>query len=333
MNNLQNEIQNRLGNTIENITFDKALNAHYGKVRDSFIFEKNRAIVVSDRVSSFDFILGTIPFKGAVLNQIAAWWFRELDKLNIPHHIINCPHSNITLAKNAKVMPIEVIVRGYLTGSTKTSSWYAYQNNDRTICGVEMPANMKKNEKFPEYIITPTTKPTEIGQHDENISEADVISQGHLDGLSPKYTSEELWEKARNYALTMFAHGQKVAAERGLILVDTKYEMGVDADGELIVIDEVHTPDSSRYWVAETYESRLLEGKEPQGLDKEFVRQMIIAAGYDVDNDEDPAKYMNDEIRTEAAIKYLDLFEKMTGKKFSIKDEDSIEEVLETLID
>ncbi len=320
-----------LNNTIEKTNFDKALSVHHGKVRDSFIFDKNRAIVVSDRVSSFDFILGTIPFKGAVLNQIAAWWFKQLDELEIPHHIIDIPHPNITLAKDAKVLPIEIIVRGYLTGSTKTSSWYAYQNLDRKICGIEMPANMKKNEKFPEYLITPTTKPTEIGQHDENISEDDVINQGHLKGLTDKYTPEELWEKARNYALIMFAHGQKVAAEHGLILVDTKYEMGIDEDGELIVIDEVHTPDSSRYWIAETYNQRLSDGLEPQSLDKEFVRQMIVEAGYDIDSDEDPAQYLNDDIRINAAKKYLDLFEKMTGEPFKVDEEKSIEEVLEEI--
>ncbi len=319
-----------LNQIIDQTNFEKADSFHHGKVRDSFVFGDKRAIVVSDRVSAFDFILGTIPMKGAVLNQIAAWWFAELDKIGIPHHLISTPHPNISIVKNVKVMPIEVIVRGYLTGSTKTSSWYAYQNLDRKICGIEMPENMKKNEPFPEYLITPTTKPTEIGQHDENISEAQVISQGHLEGLSDKYRPEEIWEKARSYALKMFAHGQAVAAKQGLILVDTKYEMGIDAEGELIIIDEVHTPDSSRYWVAESYEERLAKGEEPQSLDKEFVRKMVIEAGYNVDSDEDPKKYLNDDTRQKAAKKYIDLYEKMTGETFEIKTTKSIQEVLET---
>ncbi len=320
-----------LNNVIEKTNFNLALSTHYGKVRDSFIFKKNRAIVVSDRVSAFDFILGTVPFKGAVLNQLAAWWFKKLDKLEIPHHVISVPHPNITLAKNAKVLPIEIIVRGYLTGSTKTSSWFAYQNLDRKICGIEMPVNMKKNEKFPEYLITPTTKPTEIGQHDKNISEIDIISQGHLKGLTDKYTPEELWGKARNHALEMFEEGQKVAAQHGLILVDTKYEMGIDKNGELIVIDEVHTPDSSRYWIADTYDKLLSEGKEPQSLDKEFVRKMIITEGYDINKDEDPAQYMNDNIRLKAAEKYLNLFEKMTGEPFIMESKKSIEDILKQI--
>lgn len=320
-----------LNNTIDQTNFDKALSFHHGKVRDTFVFEKNRAIVVSDRVSAFDFVLGTIPRKGAVLNQIAAWWFKEVENLGIPHHLLSVPHANISIVKNAKVMPVEVIVRGYLTGSTKTSSWYAYQNHDRMICGIEMPTGMTKNEKFPEHLVTPTTKPTEIGQHDENISEIEVIEGGHLDGLSEKYTPEQIWEKARAYALKMFARGQKVAAKRGLILVDTKYEMGIDEDGELIVIDEVHTPDSSRYWVADTYEERIASGKEPQSLDKEFVRQLIVEAGYDVDSDEDPSKYLSDDIRSGAAKKYIDLYEKMTGMPFPAGSGESIESVLNNL--
>ncbi len=321
-----------LNNTINKTHFDKAIAVHHGKVRDTFIFPKNRAIVVSDRVSAFDFILGTIPMKGAVLNQVAAWWFTEVSKLGIPHHLLSVPHSNISVVKNAKVMPVEIIVRGYLTGSTKTSAWYAYQYNNRKICGIEMPKGMKKNTPFTDYLITPTTKPTEIGQHDENISETEVIEGGHLNGLSDKYTPEQIWEKAREYALKMFAHGQKVAAKRGLILVDTKYEMGIDEKGELMIIDEVHTPDSSRYWIADTYEERIANGQEPQSLDKEFVRNLIVKAGYDVNSDENPSKYLTDEIRLGAAQKYIDLYEKMTGTKFEEKEEPSIENVLNTLI-
>jgi len=308
-----------LQNTIQKTDFS-AEKSYHGKVRDSFVFGDKRAIVVSDRISAFDFVLGTIPFKGAVLNQIAAFWFQKLDKIGVSHHLLSSPHPNISVVKNANVLPIEVVVRGYLTGSTKTSSWYAYQNLDRKICGLEMPAGMKKNEKFPEAIITPTTKP-ETG-HDEPLSREEIIDRGLVE--------ESVYKKAEKYALKMFAYGQKVAAERGLILVDTKYEMGLDDDGNLIVIDEVHTPDSSRYWIEKNYQERLNAGQEPESLDKEFVRKMIVDAGYDVNSAENPSHYLTDEIRLEAAKKYLNLYETITGKTFDISDpQQTIQQVLE----
>ncbi len=311
---MDEKIRAALDLTLDSIDFPAAEKIS-GKVRDSFILnDKERAIVVSDRVSSFDFVLGTIPFKGAVLNQIAAFWFKKLNAMGVPTHFINAPDPNISIVKNAKVLPVEIIVRGYLTGTTKTSSWYAYQNCDQIISNIKMPDGMKKNQKFEEPIITPTTKPSiESGLHDEKISREEIISRGLVD--------EKIYIEAENLALKMFEFGQSVAKERGLILVDTKYEMGLDLDGNLMVIDEVHTPDSSRYWVDESYEDRFLRGEEPEALDKEFVRKMIIAEGYDVDSNENPTKYMTDEIRFEAAKKYLKLFEKMTGQTFEIPDE------------
>jgi len=304
-----------LDQTVDKINFKDSLEYFSGKVRETFLLKDNkRAIVVSDRISAFDFILGTVPYKGQVLNKIAAWWFRELDKIEIPHHLISVPHPNISLVKNVKPLPIEIIVRGYLTGSTTTSSWYAYQNNNQEICGLKMTDGMKKNEKFPKNIVTPTTKP-EVG-HDRNISKEEILEEGLVDS--------ETYEKVEAYALKMFEHGQKKAAERGLILVDTKYEMGLTVDGELIVIDEVHTPDSSRYWIEETYAERLKSGQEPQSLDKEFVRIMLVEAGYDVDNkDQDPKDFMTDSIRLKAAEKYIALYEKMTDESFKINKDES----------
>ncbi len=326
---MQSKIQAALGSTVSEINCPGAVDHHSGKVRESFVLPNgNRAIVVSDRVSAFDLVWGTIPFKGQVLNQIAAWWFRKLDGV-VPHHLIDVPDPNISLVKNVKTLPVEIIVRGYLTGSTKTSSWYAYQNLDRIICGIEMSEGMKKNQKFEAPIITPTTKP-EHG-HDEAITREEIISQG----LVP----EDVYAKAEEYALTMFALGQKVAAERGMILVDTKYEMGIDADGNLIVIDEVHTPDSSRYWVADTYEDRFNNGEEPEGLDKEFVRAMLVKKGVDPGADPetfDVSGYLDDEIRTFAAEKYIQLYEKMTGEPFVFPEDlnakERIEKTLKTLV-
>lgn len=310
---MQEKIQAALGTTVNKISFPAAKSYHHGKVRESFVLDDDRrAIVVSDRISAFDFVLGTVPFKGQVLNQIAAWWFKKMDGL-VPHHLISTPDPSVSIVKNARVLPVEVIVRGYLTGTTKTSSWYSYQNLDRMICGVEMPAGMKKNQKFEAPIITPTTKPTEPGAHDEPISGAEIVEQGMVDA--------ETWKKCEEYALKMFARGQELAAERGLILVDTKYEMGIDADGELIVIDEVHTPDSSRYWIAETYQELFDADQEPEALSKEFVRSAIVDQGYDVDDmDADPSEFLTDELRAQAAARYIELFERMTGEKFQFPE-------------
>ena len=315
-----------LKNTINKIDFDNGRARYSGKVREVFVLsDETQAIVVTDRVSAFDFVLGEVPFKGRVLNNLAAWWFGKIEAIGIPHHLISVPHPNISVVKRVTPLPIEIVVRGYLTGSTKTSSWYAYQNNNREISGIVMPAGMVKNQKFETPIITPTTKP-EVG-HDRNISKKEILEKGLV--------SPEVYEKVEDYAMKMFLYGQEVARERGLILVDTKYEMGLTSEGELIVIDEVHTPDSSRYWLAESYESRLKAGEEPESLDKEFVRHMIVAAGYDVDDTaQNPRDFLTDEVKIEAAKKYLELYRKMTGEDLRLDRDlgkEAIEKILETL--
>ena len=326
----EEQIRSALNQTINKIDFNDADGCHHGKVRDSFMINNQRAIVVSDRVSAFDFILGTIPFKGAVLNQIAAWWFNQLDKIDVNHHLVSTPHPNISIVKDAAVIPIEIIVRGYLTGTTTTSSWYAYEHLDRRICGIEMPEGMKKNQKFDHNIVTPTTKPEQ--GHDQGISIQGILDQGLLTPFCELMclNEEEIWQKIEKTALKLFAFGQKVAKKQGLILVDTKYEMGVDDDGELMLIDEVHTPDSSRYWIKQSYKAQFDKAMEPDSLDKEFVRRMIVDAGYNVDSDEDPSKYMTDEIRISASEKYIELYEKMTATKFDSTESDSINSVLES---
>lgn len=296
--------------TLESVGTIAGLSYHNGKVRESYqLDDKRRAIVVTDRISAFDVVFGTIPCKGQVLNQVAGWWFEQVGDL-VPHHFIEMPHPNISLVKNAQPLPIEIIVRGYLTGSTNTSSWYHYQNKNRVICGIEMPEGMQKNQAFEHPIITPTTKP-EVG-HDESIRREDIISQGLVD--------EETYVKAEAYALKLFAFGQKKAREKGLILVDTKYEMGLDVDGNLMFIDEIHTPDSSRYWMADTYEDRFKNGEEPDMLDKEFFRGMMIDQGFDpgVADPEnvDPTPYMGEEVRLSAGNKYKQLYTQITGEVF-----------------
>lgn len=294
-----------------------------GKVRESYILpDGNRAIVVTDRISAFDYILGTVPLKGQILNAISTYWLAEMTKIGVKTHYISSPHPNITVNKQAKVLPIEFVVRGYLTGTTTTSSWYAYNNHGGVICGIKMPSGMKKNEKFEANILTPSTK-AEQGLHDENVSKEQILARNIVPA--------DIYEQAESIALKMFSHGQKLAAEKGLILVDTKYEMGLDEDGSVIVVDEVHTPDSSRYWIADTYEERLANGQEPDSLDKEFVRRMIVDAGYDVNSEENPATYMSDDLRVSAAEKYLNLYDIFLDTTLQ-PAQTSIEETLNKLI-
>lgn len=320
---MEEKIKSALQYTIDDISFPDNLPHHSGKVRESFILPNGkRLIVVTDRVSAFDYILGTIPFKGQVLNQIAAWWFRQMDDI-VPHHFIESTDPNVSIVKNAKPLPIEIIVRGYLTGSTKTSSWYAYQHLDRKICGIQMREGMKKNEPFPEPLITPTTKPEE--GHDEPISRDEILSRGLV--------SPEMYEKVEEYALKLFSFGQQIAAERNLILVDTKYEMGIDEEGNLMLIDEVHTPDSSRYWVADSYSDRMSRGEEPEMLDKEFVRRMVVQKGYDVNNiNQNPAQFLCDDLRVRAAERYIQLYERMTGEPFSFPQDINARKRIENLL-
>lgn len=301
----QKLIEAALVQTIDVIPDSPARRRLSGKVRDIFELPGDRlALVTTDRISVFDYVIGSIPFKGQVLNQLAGWWLRKLDDIGIPHHLLSLPHPNVSVVRRAAPLPIEIVVRGYLTGSTKTSSWYAYQNLDRVISGITMPKGMRKNEPFAAPIITPSTKP-DVG-HDENISRDQILARG--------LATRAVLDAAEDYALRMFAHGQKLAAARGLILVDTKYEMGLIPDGEMIVIDEVHTPDSSRYWLRETYGDRLANGLEPESLDKEFVRRMIVDNGYDITSSVHPKTFLTDDIRIEAARRYLRLFEAITGE-------------------
>jgi len=274
-----------------------------GKVRDTYDLGDGRLLLITtDRQSGFDRMLGAIPFKGQVLNRTSLSWF-EATKHIIGNHVLGSPHANALVARKCRVLPIEFVVRGYLTGSTDTSIWTQYAKGMRAVGGYSLPDGMKKNEKLAENMITPTTKEKE---HDRPITAEEIVAEGWL-------TAGE-WELASTKALELFAFGQKVAAERGLILVDTKYEFGVAEDGEILLIDEIHTPDSSRYWIAESYEGRLAEGKEPDMIDKEFFRLWFRERC-------DP--YVDkvlpvppDELIAELASRYIQLFEKITGETF-----------------
>jgi phosphoribosylaminoimidazole-succinocarboxamide synthase len=281
-----------------------------GKVRDSYRRDGQRIIVATDRISAFDKVLGTIPWKGQVLNQLAAHWFTETRHV-APNHVLSVPDPNVTVAREVRILPVEVVVRGYLTGVTNTSIWRRYLDGERVFGGLELPAGMRKNEPLTRPVITPTTK-AEKGGHDENITRLQIVERGLVD--------QTTWERVEVMALAMFAFGQQAARARGLMLVDTKYELGVDSDGQLVFADEIHTPDSSRYWYADDYEARLGKGEEPRSLDKEYVRRHYVeTAGYRGDG---PPPPIPDEVRMEAARRYVTAFELVTGKTFEPDLED-----------
>ena len=308
----------QLHRTLERIELP-GLGAHYvGKVRDNFVRDGRRILVASDRLSAFDVILGTIPFKGQVLNQLAAHWFDETRHL-LPNHVIDVPDPNVTRAIECRPLPVEMVVRAYLTGVTTTSIWRHYEAGSRLYAGHRLPDGMRKNQPLARPLVTPSTK-AEKGGHDETVSRQDLLDRGLVDA--------GIFDQLEAMCLTMFAFGQARARERGLILVDTKYELGRAPDGRLLFIDEIHTPDSSRYWYAEDYERRLALGEEPRSLDKEYVRRHYAALGYTGDGTPPP---MPDDVRVEAARRYIAVFEQMTGRPFVADTEEPLARIRRNL--
>jgi phosphoribosylaminoimidazole-succinocarboxamide synthase len=269
-----------------------------GKVRDMYQHHGERILITTDRVSAFDRVLGVIPYKGQVLNQLSGWWFAQTTGI-VANHVHSIPDPNVTIAYEVEVLPVEVIVRGYITGVTKTSLWYLYEQGERQPYGIALPDGLRKNDALPEPIITPTTKAT-AGGHDERLTREEIVSRGII--------GEELWGQVEQAALALFTYGQQVACDAGLLLVDTKYEFGL-LDGKLTLIDEVHTPDSSRYWVQESY----VPGGEPESFDKEFLRLWFASRGYRGDG-EPPA--MPDDFVAQVASRYIAAYERLTGEEF-----------------
>jgi phosphoribosylaminoimidazole-succinocarboxamide synthase len=302
---LRSNLRRQLASTISRTDLD-GLGAKYeGKVRDCYITsDGRRIIVVSDRLSAFDRVITTIPSKGHVLNRIAQHWFAETTHI-APNHVLEVPDPNVMIGVECEPLKVELVMRSYLTGVTSTSIWRAYERGDRRFCGHALPDGMIKNQPLPKPLLTPTSK-ADKGDHDVSMSREELIASGAV-------TARD-FDRAAEIAAALFAFGQARAAERGLILVDTKYEMGRAPSGEIVVIDEIHTPDSSRYWYAEDYAQRMAEKQEPRSLDKEYVRRWLAEqAGYRGDGD--PPE-VPDDVRVEAAARYVEICELITGVPF-----------------
>ena len=278
------------------------------KVRDLYDLGDSMALIATDRQSAFDRVLAAIPFKGQVLNMTSAWWFEQTRHI-VPNQVLSIPDPNVTIAKKCAVFPIEFVVRGYITGTTSTSLWTVYQGGQRQYCGIDLPDGLIKNQKLPTNILTPTTKEED---HDRPISPDEIVSENWM-------TAND-WEQCSRIALELFAFGQAKAAEHGLILVDTKYEMGRDQNGDILLIDEIHTPDSSRYWIADTYQQRMREGQEPDNVDKEFLRLWFMENCNPYDDEVLPPA--PDDLVIELSRRYIYLYEKITGRSFEFPEAD-----------
>jgi phosphoribosylaminoimidazole-succinocarboxamide synthase len=307
-----------LPNCLVETDFPALGDKYEGKVRDNYSRDGRRFIVVTDRISAFDRVLGTVPFKGQVLNRLAGWWFQQTRDA-APNHMLRLPDPNVLECVECTPVLVEMVVRAYATGTTSTSLWTHYERGVRVFCGHRLPEGLKKHQKLPEPIVTPTTKAPK-GEHDVSGSREEILATG-------KVTARD-FDEAAAIAMRLFAAGQKICAARGLILVDTKYEFGRTPDGKLVVIDEIHTPDSSRFWKAATYEERYRAGEDPDPLDKDFVRRWYISQGYKGDGDPPP---MPDDVRVGAAERYIAAYELVTGERFVPNTDPPVERIARNL--
>ncbi|MDD3181528.1 MAG: phosphoribosylaminoimidazolesuccinocarboxamide synthase [Alphaproteobacteria bacterium] len=303
---LHNIIRNRLHDVLVDAEFPELPNFGRGKVRDHYdLSDGRRLMITTDRQSAFDQVMAAVPFKGQVLTAAARFWFEHTADI-VPNHVIEYPDPNVVVVKKLKMLPVEVVVRDYLTGSTSTSIWSMYHVGNRSPYGIVLPEGMKKNQKLPQTVLTPTTKGA-MGDHDLPVTTQQIVERGLL--------TQAQMDEVNKAALDLFARGREIAAQHGLILVDTKYEFGYDENGILTIADEIHTPDSSRYWLAETYEERVVQGQEPDSLDKEFLRLWISSR---CDPYNEPIPEIPDDTLVDFSCRYIDLYEKISGKNFEI---------------
>jgi len=296
--------QHLVDNCLTDAEFPELPDFYRGKVRDAYGLPDGRRLLIStDRQSAFDQVLASVPFKGQVLTQTAKFWFDETADI-CPNHVISYPDPNVAMVKDLDMLPLEMIVRDYLTGSTETSIWPMYERGERILYGHEFPEGLQKNQKLPATIITPTTKAAQ-GEHDAPITETEI--------LETQLVTAAQWHELAEKSLSIFARGREIAARNGLILVDTKFEFGLDESGTVVVADEILTPDSSRYWIADTYHQKFQAGENPDSLDKEFLRLWISAR---CDPYKDTIPEIPADTLTEFSAKYISLFEQVTGRSF-----------------
>ena len=293
-----------IGGVLTEAYFPELPNYYKGKVRENYDLPDGRRILIStDRQSAFDQVLSAVPFKGQVLTQTARFWFEATADI-CPNHVLAYPDPNVVIGRKLDMLPVEMVVRDYMTGSTDTSIWTMYKAGRRTLYGETLPDGLVKNQKLPKTILTPTTKAA-AGGHDAPITPAEIVAQGLL--------TQDLWDQAAALSLALFDRGRTIAAQRGLILVDTKFEFGLDADGRVVVADEILTPDSSRYWKADSWAGRLAAGQEPESLDKEFLRLWIAER---CDPYKDPIPAIPDATLADFSRRYIALYETVTGQTF-----------------
>ncbi len=299
------DIKKQIPYVIKDTDFPTLGKKYKGKVRDNYTKGDQRVLIVTDTLSAFDRIIALVPFKGQVLNQISEFWFEKTKDI-CGNHVIEFPDPNVVIAKECEPLKVEMVVRGYLTGVTSTSIWHHYEKGVRNFCGVDLPDGMKKDQKLERPIITPSTKAAK-GGHDISVAREQIMESGVV-------TSQQYVEMAEK-AMRLYERGREICAENGIILVDTKYEFGIDKDGEIILIDEIHTPDSSRYWIKHSYEERFKNHQNPETIDKDFVR-LWVKDNYKNPYDRSVLINVPDDILDQLSIKYFQLYELLIGEEF-----------------
>ncbi len=298
-------VQNIL-NAVISISFPKLGKRHSGKVRDWYVKDHLRILIATDRISAFDKVLGKIPFRGAVLNKLSQFWFEKTRDV-VPNHMIGTIDPNVMLVTECQALAVEVVVRGYITGVTETSLWKKYSQGERVIYGIKFPEGLVKNQKLKKPVITPTTRGTGPGGHDEPITAQEIVRQ--------KLVPAKIYKQIEKVALKLFERGSRIYQKAGFILADTKYEFGLDRKDKLILIDEIHTPDSSRLWLKKTYQQKFKKGQEVENYDKEIMRLWFAKQGY---KGRGKIPQMSEDLIVDLARRYIEVYEKVTGEKFSI---------------
>lgn len=280
---------------------------YQGKVRDTYDVGDKLILITTDRQSAFDRVLAAVPYKGQVLNLTSAWWFEKTTHI-VPNHVIAIPDPNVTIAKKCQVFPVEFVIRGYITGTTNTALWTQYSKGVRNYCGNVLPEGLKKNQRLEKPLLTPTTKEA---KHDRPISPVDIVQEGLM--------TQEEWDIAAAVTMRLYQFGMEWAAKQGLILVDTKYELGKDLEGNIVLLDELHTPDSSRYWLAASYEERFTKNLEPENIDKEFLR--LWFADHCNPYEDKVLPKAPDELIVTLSSRYIQLYEMITDTPFHFPDQ------------